>query len=345
MVIAAVVAAAVLPIPIGAAAGYDQVCSSAWVSDAGFYDVARTSPHRADIDCIKFWGITNQTGTYDPSAVVTRWQMALFMTRTLDLVWMLPTGGDQGFRDTGGLSDSAQIAINQVRQLDITTGTSPSSYSPHDPVSRWQMALFLTRLVSATGTSLPSGADQGFKDISHLDARTRTAINQVRQLGITFGTSADTYSPDYPVTRDQMASFLARTLGIIWSLDTSGVDLATCNPSLPSDPASIVPGTVCLGSGYEVAGTTVVIREAWFVDKPASAAETNSLFESGTKVELRIDGRMTPMSERIVDTTGMLAKRYESIIPGGLTGVHMFEIRYYRDGSLRLTNRIEVTFR
>lgn len=343
MVAAAIVGA--LPNPGLAAAGHQQVCSPIWVGNAGFSDVSSSSPHAADIDCIRFWGITNQSGTYGPTAVVTRWQMALFMTRTVDLVWMLPSGSDQGFRDLGGLSQPAQTAINQVRQLDITTGTTPSRYGPYDPVSRWQMALFLTRLVAATGTRLPSGVDQGFEDISHLDPGTRTAINQVRQLGITFGTSATTYSPEQSVTREQMASFLARTLGIVWSLDTTAIDLSSCDPALPADPSTpLTPGTVCRGTGDEVGGAGITVREGWFLDKPASTADTISLFDSGTKVELRIDGRKIPMSEKIIDTSGLLAKSYQSVIPGGFTGVHTFEILYYREGTLTLTNRIEVAF-
>jgi hypothetical protein len=41
------------------------------------------------------------------------------------------------------------------------------------------------------------------------------AINQLKQLGITTGTSPTTFNPGGLVRRDQMASFLARTLELV----------------------------------------------------------------------------------------------------------------------------------
>ena len=57
------------------------------------------------------------------------------------------------------------------------------------------MALFLVRAAAALGQTLPSGASQGFTDIAGFDAATQTAINQLKQLNITMGTSATTFGP------------------------------------------------------------------------------------------------------------------------------------------------------
>ena len=73
------------------------------------------------------------------------------------------------------------------------------------------MALFLTRLLVEVGVTLPSGASQGFNDISGFDAATQTAINQLRQLGISLGTTTTTFAPNLEVPRWQMALFLARS--------------------------------------------------------------------------------------------------------------------------------------
>ena len=77
------------------------------------------------------------------------------------------------------------------------------------------MALYLTRMLSKGGYTLGSGADQGFTDISGQAADIQTAINQLKQAGVTTGTTATTYGPDSNVTREQMAMFMARALNKI----------------------------------------------------------------------------------------------------------------------------------
>ena len=110
-------------------------------------------------------------------------------------------------------SDQSQADnINCIAYFGITKGTSTTTYSPYDPVNREQMALFLIRLAGRVGIAIPSGGDFGFADIGHLDAESRVAINQLAGLGITKGTSTTTYSPADPVSRWQMALFIARLM-------------------------------------------------------------------------------------------------------------------------------------
>ena len=100
-----------------------------------------------------------------------------------------------------------------VKYYDITKGTGDgTAFSPHDPVSRWQMALFLTRMAGPAGIVLGSGADQGFTDLSGWATEIQTAVNQIKQLGITTGKTATTYDPVSFVTREEMALFLSRLL-------------------------------------------------------------------------------------------------------------------------------------
>ncbi len=183
---------------------------------AGFTDLGGLSADAVDaIDCVKFYGIALGTSTtkFSPSDSVSRWQMALFLIRTAeDIGIVLPSGVSQGFTDIGGYGSDVQKAINQLAQLDITQGTTVTTFAPAATVSRWQMALFLTRLYTKAGFVLPSGTAQGFNDISAYPSDTQKAINQLAQLGIATGTTASTYSPGAVVFRWQMALFLAREL-------------------------------------------------------------------------------------------------------------------------------------
>jgi hypothetical protein len=105
--------------------------------------------------------------------------------------------------------------VNCLAAYEISLGTSPNTFSPELPVSRWQMALFLMRQIAIHGVGAPSATDQGFTDIGEFPAATRDAINQLAVLGITKGTTTTTFDPNGIVSRWQMALFLARVATLV----------------------------------------------------------------------------------------------------------------------------------
>lgn len=203
--------------PAGAAVDTSATCPST-IPSAGFTDLAGLDAKaQKAIDCLKFYGISSGTSatTFSPNTGVARWQMAIFLIREAeDHGIVLPSGADQGFTDIASLDAVAQKAINQVKQLGVTAGTSATTFSPNDIVPRWQMAIFLVRLAEKAGVTLPSGASQGFTDIAGLSAAAQTAINQAKQLGITDGTSATTFGPTANVLRWQMALFIVANMAV-----------------------------------------------------------------------------------------------------------------------------------
>lgn len=102
--------------------------------------------------------------------------------------------------------------ICRLVELEITGGTTPTTYSPNQQVTRAQMATFLARALD-----LPAGTGQQFPDV---DASSVHAPNilAIRTAGITQGRADGTYDPSGTVTRAEMASFLAR------SADLDGVN-------------------------------------------------------------------------------------------------------------------------
>lgn len=138
-------------------------------------------------------------GTYRPGEVVTRGQMASFLSRALDL----PSSGPAGFADTG--TSAHRSAIDAVAGAGIARGYDDGTFRPDLPVTREQMATFLTRALR-----LPPGEPSGFRDTSgsvHLEA-----IDAVAAAGIAVGRGDGTFGPRDPVTRGQMATFLVRAL-------------------------------------------------------------------------------------------------------------------------------------
>ncbi|HDL48933.1 MAG TPA: hypothetical protein ENH33_03085 [Actinobacteria bacterium] len=122
-------------------------------------------------------------------------------------------GSDQGFTDIGDLDLAYRLAINQLKQIGVTKGTSETTYAPSINVPRWQMALFIVRLLQADGIALPDGSDQGFDDIGGLSAEAQLAVNQLKQLGVI--SLSGQYEPNVDMSRDLMAEFMARSLAAI----------------------------------------------------------------------------------------------------------------------------------
>ena len=91
----------------------------------------------------------------------------------------------------------------------ITSGTSPTTFSPNNGCTRAQMVTFLWR---AAGCPEPESDYGPFRDVPK-DAYYRKAVLWAAGEGITSGTSPTTFSPNATVTRAQTVTFLWRWEG------------------------------------------------------------------------------------------------------------------------------------
>ncbi len=99
-------------------------------------------------------------------------------------------------------------SIEEVAVLGITSGTSATMFSPSEPVSRAQMASFVARTWEAAGRECPSSGASYFDDLP-AGSTHAAGIDCVSALGVARGTAERMFSPSAPVSRGQMASFLA----------------------------------------------------------------------------------------------------------------------------------------
>lgn len=97
-------------------------------------------------------------------------------------------------------------SIDCVVWWSVAQGVTPAEYRPAAHVTRAQMATFIARTVERAGANLPVTRDHFPDDDGNHHER---AINQLAEAEIVAG-RAGRYSPNDPVTRAQMASFLAR---------------------------------------------------------------------------------------------------------------------------------------
>ncbi|MEM8706822.1 MAG: trypsin-like serine protease [Actinomycetota bacterium] len=102
----------------------------------------------------------------------------------------------------------ANDSVGCIFELGITQGTSSTTYSPGDRVTRKQMSAFVARFIESV-TGEPCTGSHSFVDVP-VTSFAYGPVGCIFELGITTGTSATTYSPDAFVTREQMASFVAR---------------------------------------------------------------------------------------------------------------------------------------
>jgi hypothetical protein len=116
-----------------------------------------------------------------------------------------PSQPSSTFWDTAGSPFLADI--EWLAASGISNGCGGGAFCPASPVSREQMASFLRRALN-----LPAaGADYFWDDAgsAHQDD-----INRVAQAGIANGCGGGAFCPGSVVSREQMASFLARALGL-----------------------------------------------------------------------------------------------------------------------------------
>ena len=179
------------------------------VDASGFTDVPANHGNAGDIDCIAYYGITQGTSatTYAPLMSVSREHMALFLTRLAGRVGIeMASDPDNPFTDTSELSDKSQTAIAQLADLEITQGTSDTTFSPEDKVRRDHMALFISRLMDkmtlfggkdSTNSHTPSDVDglnsddvgSPYIDLGSTTKSSYDAITALYELGVASGIS------------------------------------------------------------------------------------------------------------------------------------------------------------
>ena len=187
-----------VPGPVGADSYTDD--------DGGFYEPA--------FDALEERGILEMTecgeGLVCPGDDMKRWVMAVWLVRALD-------GADpEGVTTTRFVDVDAgewwMPFVERLAELGVTKGCKldPAEYCPDEPVTRGQMASFLTRAFD-----LEPARAAGFVDIG--GSSHQAHINALAAANITRGcdTEPARYCPGSNVTRGQMATFLARALDLV----------------------------------------------------------------------------------------------------------------------------------
>ena len=192
--------------------GPSGVLPKGWFAD--FTDVPQASAFHAPVETIIRDGITSGCGggNYCPSSPVTRGQMAVFLLRAEHgSGYVPPTATGTVFADVQQNTTFADW-IEQLYAEGITGGClggTPPSYCPTASVTRGQMAVFLLKIYHGNGYAPPT-ATGVFSDVP-TSLPLAPWIEELARLYVTSGCGGTSYCPNNPVTRGQMAVFLAKT--------------------------------------------------------------------------------------------------------------------------------------
>ena len=182
----------------------------------GWFSDDDESVHEANIDAMAARGITLgcspvRPDRFCPERVVTRAQMMAFLTRALlDDEDSLPDVERSQFVDVPR-GASYLLYLEWLVEIGVVEPHWSRRFRPSEPLTRLDMAVFLTRAFPhISPVDAPTGA---FRDVPP-SADHAAEVEAIMAAGITQGCSAQPrrYCPDRPVTRAQMASFLARAL-------------------------------------------------------------------------------------------------------------------------------------
>ncbi|MCY4493225.1 MAG: S-layer homology domain-containing protein, partial [Acidimicrobiaceae bacterium] len=167
-------------------------------SVAGFGDVADGQYYTEAVQ----WSADNDIAGTDgncfaPGTVVTRGEASVHM-------WNMqgnPAAPAHSFDDiTVGGQDAA---VSWMLHNEITTGTSPTEFSPDTALTRAHLVTFLWRLAGE-----PSAPAHSFNDVQA--PWQQGSVSWAADREITTGTSPTTFSPDTALTRAHLVTFLYR---------------------------------------------------------------------------------------------------------------------------------------
>jgi hypothetical protein len=180
-----------------------------------FSDVGRSHWAFGYVEAIAEAGLTSgfPDGTYRPTDLVNRAQMAVFLLKGIHGASYIPPtpDGSHPFSDISG--HWAEAWIEQLYDEGLTAGFPDNTYRPADNVNRAQMAVLLLVAKYGGGYTPPSpNGSHPFTDISGHWAE--AWIEQLYDEGITAGFPDGTFRPGENVNRAQMAVFLVATFNL-----------------------------------------------------------------------------------------------------------------------------------
>ncbi len=185
------------------------------------------------------------------AAIGTAGAVALF---GLAAIGAPPAGAHPGFVDIAG--NVHEPAILSIADAGITSGCDDTGtrYCPGQPVTRGQMATFPVRALGLAPASSGTFSDTH----GNLHAG---SIDRLATEGIAAGGADGRFRPDDPVTREQMATFLARAFRLPTAGSSAHADVSGTHAAGVASVAASGISRGCTDDGRSFCPTRLVTRD------------------------------------------------------------------------------------
>ena len=202
----------------------------------GFPDTDPDAFYAPAVDGLNQWGIFDGTGCgvgFCPDEPLDRATMAVWTVRVVDRVDP-PAVVSTRFRDVDASHPYASF-IERMAELGVTKGCGDGTvFCPGDYVKRAEMAAFISRAFD-----LAEGSGSGFVDVP-AGAWYAPYVAKLSASGVTRGCAVDRFCPEQSTSRGEMATFLARAVGLVDRPEDTGESVGTPATTQPANTYKMV---------------------------------------------------------------------------------------------------------
>lgn len=238
---------------------------SAWAEETTYSDVAGHWAQSAILRWSDYGVLQGSEGKFSPDGTLTRGQMAVILSRLLNL----PAAPSAGFTDVAADAWYAD-GINRCAAAGILQG-SEGKAMPEDPITREQAMVMLCRALGIAAEDV--GALTGFSDLSLVSDYARPYVAALVKAGVVKGDANGLLNPLSKITRAEIVTMIDRLVGhyakdagaFVDASDGALVIVVAENVKIVNAPAGTKVIVTEKATGLTVNGTAVSAGQTYIV--------------------------------------------------------------------------------
>lgn len=238
---------------------------SAWAEETTYSDVAGHWAQSAILRWSDYGVLQGSEGKFSPDGTLTRGQMAVILSRLLNL----PAAPSAGFTDVAPDAWYAD-GINRCAAAGILQG-SEGKAMPEDPITREQAMVMLCRALGIAAEDV--GALTGFSDLSLVSDYARPYVAALVKAGVVKGDANGLLNPLSKITRAEIVTMVDRLVGyyakeagaFVDASDGALVIVVAENVKIVNAPAGTKIIVTEKATGLTVNGTAVSADQTYIV--------------------------------------------------------------------------------
>lgn len=257
---------------------------SAWAEETTYSDVAGHWAQAAILRWSDYGVLQGSEGKFSPDGTLTRGQMAVILSRLLNL----PAAPSAGFTDVAPDAWYAD-GINRCAAAGILQG-SEGKAMPEDPITREQAMVMLCRALGIAAEDV--GALAGFSDLSLVSDYARPYVAALVKAGVVKGDANGLLNPLSKITRAEIVTMIDRLVGhyakeagaFVDASDGALVIVVAENVKIVNAPAGTKIIVTEKATGLTVNGTAVSAGQTYIVPEQETKPTEPSKPSGGTIV-------------------------------------------------------------